>query len=468
MKLRALAIVLCVGLLGVEIASAQPGGNSQTDEIRQHIALLEAKLDTIEQGGRGNERVTDLGGRGRLRMGEPQVIVRIYDLSDLFAVAPTYTAKYRSDLVSGEVPLFPGALGAANAKHSSSGGFGGGGFFSVGRPTQFPAAEQQVLGQYSGGVGSIDSSRASLDTLIEAITATISPESWDEVGGPGSFAKLGNSLLISADRDTHEQIEALFTLFRKRWGTLRTISVRANWLWLRDDQLARLLPADQQPREAADRTGYGLIADDAWQALIKQIDAGGADQKAGYRAAITCYNGQTVHTLSGGQNLAVTQVKTEIGEAAEEAPGAVAYQPVVSVIQEGAALQVTPVANQSGMYVVLDIHSLVSTQQDPVEKKAAAGKVDNPAVAALQAVISAIDRPRLMTHRLSTTLRLPVDQTMLVGGMTFDAVPKPGGQHLYLFAKVSVQELRDDVPSRGSDVEKDAVPEPKQEPAEEE
>jgi hypothetical protein len=54
-----------------------------------------------------------------------------------------------------------------------------------------------------------------------------------------------------------------------------------------------------------------------------------------------------------------------------------------------------------------------------------------------------------MVHRFSTTLRVPVDRTMLVGGMTYQSVPKPGEPNLYLFVRTSVQELRDDVPTTG-------------------
>jgi len=60
------------------------------------------------------------------------------------------------------------------------------------------------------------------------------------------------------------------------------------------------------------------------------------------------------------------------------------------------------------------------------------------------AVAAALDRPRLLTQRLATTLRTPMDRVLLVGGMTFNARPQGDDATLYLFLRTTVQELRDD------------------------
>ena len=57
-----------------------------------------------------------------------------------------------------------------------------------------------------------------------------------------------------------------------------------------------------------------------------------------------------------------------------------------------------------------------------------------------------------MLHRLSTTLRVPVDRLMLIGGMTHATEPEAPEPDLYLFLKVSLQELRDDVTRRPATV----------------
>jgi hypothetical protein len=107
------------------------------------------------------------------------------------------------------------------------------------------------------------------------------------------------------------------------------------------------------------------------------------------------------------------------------------------MIQEGAVLQITPTASTSGRYVVLDVHSRVSQVR---EREIERGAEPNP-IAALP--IPAIDRPLLMNQRLSTTLRIPVGQPALVGGMTFESEPGPGEPNLYLFVEATVQELKD-------------------------
>jgi len=54
------------------------------------------------------------------------------------------------------------------------------------------------------------------DSLIELITATIKPDSWDDVGGPGAIDALDNagSLVISQTQMVHRQVERLLTSLR--------------------------------------------------------------------------------------------------------------------------------------------------------------------------------------------------------------------------------------------------------------
>ncbi len=57
-----------------------------------------------------------------------------------------------------------------------------------------------------GGMGG--GQQADFDSLMELITSTIQPTSWDEVGGPGSIAEFATnlSLVISQTQEVHEQI----------------------------------------------------------------------------------------------------------------------------------------------------------------------------------------------------------------------------------------------------------------------
>jgi hypothetical protein len=125
---------------------------------------------------------------------------------------------------------------------------------------------------------------------------------------------------------------------------------------------------------------------------------------------------------------------------------AVGYQPVVSSIQQGAALQITPIVTVGGKLVVLDVHSRVLQLQAKSAGPRPAVETAPPVGSIVRDVVAALDRPVLVNHHLETTLRVPVDRRMLVGGMTFTSRPEVGEPNLYLFVKVSVQELRDDQP----------------------
>ena len=51
-------------------------------------------------------------------------------------------------------------------------------------------------------------------------------------------------------------------------------------------------------------------------------------------------------------------------------------------------------------------------------------------------VTTAIDRPEIVLQQLSTTLRIPIDTPMLVGGMSFTGDPEVPASTLYLFLSV--------------------------------
>jgi hypothetical protein len=63
-------------------------------------------------------------------------------------------------------------------------------------------------------------SEGDYDSLIELITTTIAPQSWDEVGGPGSISGFDNaaSLVISQTDEVHRAIEPLLVKLRQIKG----------------------------------------------------------------------------------------------------------------------------------------------------------------------------------------------------------------------------------------------------------
>jgi hypothetical protein len=453
--------------LAPSCAWAQPGGG-EAQELRNLISALQQTLEEARGTDQADDRVTELGRPPRPVGTEPAMVVRIYDLSDLFAMAPSYPATISADLGQPERSLFftEGAYrGGGGFGGMGMGGMGGmgGGFFSVDeKPAKLAVPSRRAL--YQLHAGSAPSVRTSIDDLIEAITTTIEPESWDVVGGPGSIAPLGNNLLISNEEHVHEQITTLLDSFRQRWGTLRTVSTRAYWLWLTHDELEPLLATADAPKTKSDDeiAAFGLVDEAAWKQLLERLQEEDDGARTGYRAVLTCYNGQTVHTLSGQQSLFVTGIGPEMVEDEElvevedeqgEVESRVAYRPELSVVQEGAALEITPITTVSGKFVVVDVHSRVAfLSEESAEHSGRAHTASFRGTGSPAELAASIDRPRLVLHRLSTTLRLPVDRLMLIGGMTHATEPGTAEPDLFLFLEVSVQELRDDVARRTATV----------------
>jgi type II secretory pathway component GspD/PulD (secretin) len=52
------------------------------------------------------------------------------------------------------------------------------------------------------------------DGLIETITSTIQPDSWDDNGGPGSISRVASTLVIAQKWDVHKELRDLFAMLR--------------------------------------------------------------------------------------------------------------------------------------------------------------------------------------------------------------------------------------------------------------
>lgn len=92
------------------------------------------------------------------------------------------------------------------------------------KPTGHTA--DHVLCQFGGGVSlepprgrapikSYGGTQVDFDTLIELILRVIAPESWDEVGGPGSIGPFApNLIIVSQTQEVHEEIADLLAALR--------------------------------------------------------------------------------------------------------------------------------------------------------------------------------------------------------------------------------------------------------------
>lgn len=180
-----------------------------------------------------------------------------------------YSVSYPvADLVVPIPNFVPGDMGLAAAYQKAMGNVGfGGAHIGMGAPPMAVLASKEgsqgaaainpaLLAQVSGpgqpasGVGNLPmgfgpgglggASQADFDSLIDLITATVEPTSWDLVGGPGSIAPFETnlSIVVSQTQDVHEQIVDLLEQLRRMQDLQVTIEVR--FITLNDNFFERL------------------------------------------------------------------------------------------------------------------------------------------------------------------------------------------------------------------------------------
>ena len=100
-------------------------------------------------------------------------------------------------------------------------------------------------------------------------------------GGGGLAPDLPN-------KANHDKIRRLLEELRHQGGTRTTLRIRPLWLILTNDQMTQLRGALSQPKEALDEL---------------------ASKFAGFGGQITCFDGQTVHLVSGRGRTVVSDVE---------------------------------------------------------------------------------------------------------------------------------------------------------------
>jgi hypothetical protein len=433
------------------IASAQQPGPAPSAEIKPAAQQKPAQKAAPEEGDR-----------------EEPLIVLVYNVTDLVLVIPSY--HFRGTQVPGvSIGGYPyygqygygigpagggmgggsgsggmGGSGSGGGMGSSGGGGGmggmGGGMFNTQenpgqadplppragvKPPQRPPIERSRAGTpathlvpQSVGAG------FDFDTLIEAIQSTIEPESWENTGGRGSIAPLGGMLVISQTAAIHKKIETLLRDLREASDGQQTVTVRATWLFLDTKQVNQLTRG--QTKGGIDRAALDDLA-----AKVK-----------GYQGQISCFDGQTVHVVSGRCRSVVLSAIPVVGSE----PG---YQPIVSTPQIGVLLQVTPQLLPKARAAVLDVQSFVTrTDEAPapfpfLSSQTIGGKTEEGKPAPARQQTLSLDRVNLVAHQLATTLRVPLGSPVLVGGLTLEpgaaAQEGAGGPQLYLFVEVTAK-----------------------------
>jgi hypothetical protein len=302
---------------------------------------------------------------------------------------------------------------------------------------------------------------------MHVLTTTIQPQTWSDLGGAGTITNVAGMLVVLQTPRVHEQIATLLDDLRKQGAAINSLTVRAYWVV--SNEIGSLL-IDHR------RVNRDL--------LVEQMKTRGAVGQ------ISCFDSQTVHLVMGNIRSVITSVTPVVGQseksnlwqyagAAQDqvAPrgeatipdsvlgqlaesgggreggsgftadgggslqagggagsfraGGVGYQPITRTNIFGGLLQVTPSLDPSGRSAILDVQSIVirpnTEQQAPVE-------FNN---------VTKLERINVVMQQFKTTLRLPINQPVLVAGSTLEPLQnKEAREQLYLIMEV----LTDEVP----------------------
>ncbi len=419
------------------------------------LLLLVTSIVSAQRRGRGSDEEG-----AATRPPEPELMTRVYRVMDLVLPTPDYSfkgvqlpgtsARPGGVMGGGMGGMGGGTMGGMGGM--SGGGFGGGAGSSGGG--MFKVAPQNVFNQMGGG-GMAPAGQPSftagnkfqinMDDLIETITSTVDPNTWDEVGGRGSIASLGGLLVVQQTAEVHIKLATLLDTLRESGAVPKAVTIRAMWLAGENDSIVSF--ENRTPRE-----------------LTKEVLAKHSE-KIVARGQITCFDSQTVHIIAGELRSAVTSYIPVVGQNESDAdvlvaqsavngskqvsiPAAVlaqtggagagaglgggivreresnvGYQPVTQTMNLGMLLQVTPLLIADGQSVAVDVHSIVvSPTKEPSQVDFKTGMK--------------LDRIDLSTQQFKTTLRMPLNQATVVSGMTMQPTSTDKDQQLILILEV--------------------------------
>ena len=188
-----------------------------------------------------------------LRDGE--VVTKTYNVADLVIPIPNFAPSAYMGLTGAlrdaqsSIPMYGGMGGGDSPLQvvTSNNGATGNAMLGPDMLAQMSSASSAAIsaaggtptpGFGPGGLGGGGS--ADFTSLIELITSTVAPTTWDEVGGPGAIQQFaGNlSLVISQTQEVHEEIADLLTQLRRLQDLQVTIEVR--FITLNDNFFERI------------------------------------------------------------------------------------------------------------------------------------------------------------------------------------------------------------------------------------
>jgi len=257
--------------------------------------------------------------------------------------------------------------------------------------------------------------------LIDAIQSTVAADTWAESGGEGAVRPVGNALVIWQTQSAHDQIAQLLGQLRDVVDERKTITIDARWLLLHSDDLNRLQPDGSDGVAKLDRT---------WLDRLTR-------RPTTIRGLTNCFSGQLVYIVSGTRRNFVSGYIPVVGSV--EAPNddvrfaalrggarvslvsddsttgrgqeaGVGYQPIVEQPNFGALLEIRPTLARDGDTAIVDLRSTVTVPAGSEVVAGRSGATPAPPV---------VDRISIDMQELATTLRMPIGEPVLVGGLTY-------------------------------------------------
>ena len=321
------------------------------------------------------------------------LLTRVYDIRDLIMDIRDFP--------------FTGAIGMPVEEGAMGGGGGGGGqsLFGGGQGAEEHKERKELSRQ----------ERA--EQLKQLIMETVEPGSWREAGGAvGSIREVSGMLIVTQTKAAHALIADVFRQLRETNGAVR---VQADWVLLKPQEVAAMIT---EPGEAAGTAP-------------KQIDpkamAGLPEEAVHYRAELSCFSGQTVSMSSGRGRTVVYDQEPVVAQ------GAVAAGPTIRQVQAGVALEVSPLVIADAGSAVVEVATRVVQWDDPVAAtQPVVMTVKSDEAASVKG--GSVDRLNLVSQSLRTTVRVPLDKPILVGGMTLEPTTAAArGPQLYLILRIT-------------------------------
>jgi hypothetical protein len=303
------------------------------------------------------------------------------------------------------------------------------------------------------------------DDIIRLIQETVAPDTWRETGGQtGAVRELAGQLIVTQTAEHHAALAGLLDQLREVQNI--NVRVRARWVLVADRaDLDRVL----RPATVPGRVSPAVDGGSAWAATRPASRPGGGGRPSGDAAgrpaplltasaadlaalpsALARYDAETVGVNGQRVNVGAVRGRTgSTGVGTLVTPEVVRVTPTAPSLLSGLLLDVQPtLAADRSTALLLVRAQWKEARLDP----AAGGSATYRASAATRPAAGSgpsaegtvpLDRRDGRTLDLRTAVRVPVGQTVLIGGGTLDpALPAAGDggkspPRLYLFVEVS-------------------------------